>query len=199
MDLIKVDGLRVQPAEAVLQAAAQRGGVQRLPYPTALVPDVAGLGEDERAFVHAPQRPCDQALAVTEAVDGGGIDPVDATRQRRGDRAQASLVIGTPARAGKLASAQLPAAAADTAELQAGHPEPPQRRPDRAPRRPPTREQNRRGSPCDPGTAREVVGAVREARILLARAERDDDHRYLIASGFVAAPVAPTTLSGAAA
>ena len=60
------------------------------------VPDEAALGEHVRPLAarNVPQRPADDFLGMAEAVDGGGVDPVEAELDRapnRGDRVRVVL------------------------------------------------------------------------------------------------------------
>src|SRR5262249_36933633 len=106
VNLIQIDGLHAQPAQAGLALAADRVGFQAVTDPPGLVPDHAALAEAVRPVAHPFQRPRHALLAVAQAVDGRRVDPVDARVQRLvdgGDRV--AVVLAAPG--------ELPARAAD--------------------------------------------------------------------------------------
>src|SRR5262249_43118024 len=69
-------------AQAGLALAPDRFGLEAVADLPAPVPDHAALGEDVRAVAHPFEGAGDDLLRVAQAVDGGGVDPVDAGVQR---------------------------------------------------------------------------------------------------------------------
>ena len=87
MDLVEVNGVGLEPAQAVLALAANGRFAQRVVDLALLMPDHAALGEDVGTRpLPVRQRLGDDLLRVAQAVDGGGVDPVDAQFQRLADR-----------------------------------------------------------------------------------------------------------------
>src|SRR5262249_53466989 len=86
VDLIEVDAIRAQAAQAALclgpdrvarEAPANRSGRPR---------EDAAFREDVRTRVHAVERAADDLLRMAEAVRRSGVDPVDAEFERVSDR-----------------------------------------------------------------------------------------------------------------
>src|SRR5947208_10876471 len=76
VELVEVDGFELQAAEARFALAADLFlGVGDL---FLIVPDHGGLGEDVRFVRGGLDGPGYDLFGVAEAVDGGGVDPVDA-------------------------------------------------------------------------------------------------------------------------
>ena len=77
--LIEIDGVDLQAAEAVFAFAANGFGSEFLPNVPLRVPAQNTFGENVRPWA-APflQRARDDLFGVTQAVDGGSIDPIDA-------------------------------------------------------------------------------------------------------------------------
>ena len=78
MDLVEVDGVDAEAAQRSLKFFGQRRGLERAVDGAVGVPAERTLGEDVgfagRGFNGAPN----DFLGVAQAVDGGGVDPVDA-------------------------------------------------------------------------------------------------------------------------
>src|SRR5687767_10023825 len=87
MGVIDVDVIGLQPAEALLDFDADRAGAQvaldRVPVPRepiaslVVAPPQPALGRDDDLVAPSADRLADQFFAMTEAVDGRGIDDVD--------------------------------------------------------------------------------------------------------------------------
>jgi hypothetical protein len=71
-----------QAAQAGLALAPDRIGLQAVADLALPVPDHAALGEDVRATAQPPHGAGDDLLAVAQAVNRRGVDPVDASVQR---------------------------------------------------------------------------------------------------------------------
>src|SRR5205807_8618876 len=81
VDLVEVDGIKLQPPQAGLAFATDRFGREAVADLSSFVPDHAALGEDVRTVAHAFEGAGDDLLRVAQSIDGGGIDPVDAVLQ----------------------------------------------------------------------------------------------------------------------
>src|SRR5258708_32225503 len=83
MDLVEIDQIDGEAAEAVLDFFTDRLRTQYVVYLTFETPAQAALGEDVGPRT-APflQRAADDFLGVPEAVDGGRGNPVDAEFER---------------------------------------------------------------------------------------------------------------------
>src|SRR5205085_11882571 len=120
MDLVEVDRVDREPAQARLALTQQRVALQGLHGRAVRAFGLAALGEDERPLVEAGERAADDLLGVAEAVLGGGVDPVDAELERAvdgGDRLVVVLLAPAPV---VLRAADRPGAEADAADLEAG-------------------------------------------------------------------------------
>src|SRR5205807_5868907 len=80
--LVEIDGIDLQAAETVFAFAANGNGTELLPDFSLLVPAQNALRQNARARA-APflQRARDDFLGVAQAVNSGGVDPVDAQFQ----------------------------------------------------------------------------------------------------------------------
>ncbi len=92
--LIEIDGFDLQAAETVFAFAANGLGAELLPDFRFFVPDHHTLGK----YVGARAAPFlesarDDLFRVTQAVDGGGVDPVDAQFQRAMNRGDGIRII----------------------------------------------------------------------------------------------------------
>ena len=97
MDLVEVDHVDTEAPEAVLDFPANRIALEHVRDLTGLIPDHRALGEDERAAGEARDRLPDDLFRVTEAIDRGGVDPVDAAGNRVADRRNGlRIVLGAP-------------------------------------------------------------------------------------------------------
>ena len=90
MNLVQIDYVDIEAAQAVLDFAADRVGSQYFLHLPLCIPVQATLGEDVRSGA-APvlQSTANHFLGVSQTVDGGGVDPVDAEFERAvngGDR-----------------------------------------------------------------------------------------------------------------
>src|SRR6267378_1491977 len=94
MDLVEIDHIDGKAAEAVLDFAADRIGAQYLLYLTLGIPAQPALGEDVR-FRAAPllQRAADDFLGVSQTVDSGRVDPVDAQFECALNRSNGVVVV----------------------------------------------------------------------------------------------------------
>src|SRR6202795_1275830 len=107
MDLIEIDHIDREAAEAVLDFATDRIRAQYLLYLTLGTPAQPALGEDVRLRT-APllQRSADDFLRVSQSVNGGRVDPVNAEFERAvNGRNGIVVVLRSPG--------ELPARAAD--------------------------------------------------------------------------------------
>src|SRR5579872_4188568 len=79
MNLVKIDGLDTQAAQAVFDLAADRFGFQNFLYLTFRIPAQAAFGKDIRPRSRPTlERPRYDVFRVSEAVDRRSINPVDA-------------------------------------------------------------------------------------------------------------------------
>src|ERR1700674_10566 len=83
MDLVEVDHIDGEAAEAVLDFAADRVGTQYFLHLTLGIPAQAAFGKNVGPGA-APvlQRAGDDFLGVSQTVDSGCVDPVDAEFER---------------------------------------------------------------------------------------------------------------------
>ena len=127
--LHEVDALDAEAAQGGVDLAAHRRRVAGAPvglHRVVGIGDQAELGEDVRTLVvaHPGQRLGDDLLGVAEAVDRGGVDPVDAQLDCAAHgRHRVGVVLRTPAER-PTASADRPGAVADGRDLQVGRAEP---------------------------------------------------------------------------
>src|SRR4029077_12292059 len=121
MDLIKIDDIETQPAQAVLALATNGIRRQRAMNVSLFVPPQTAFGKNVRPRSRpGPQRKSDDFLGVPHAINGRSVDPVNAQLERamnRGDRRFVVLLAPTkfPAR-----SANSPGAKADGSDEQVG-------------------------------------------------------------------------------
>ena len=120
--LVEVDPLEAEPAQAALALLADRLGAEVVPD-LALrpaFPPAAALREHEHVVTDrvGAERPPDDLLGVTEAVDRRGVDPVDPELDRAPDRGDRLVVVDrSPPEPPRPADA--PGAEADHAERRA--------------------------------------------------------------------------------
>src|SRR5207302_7497675 len=102
----EVEDVDSESPQAGLALAPDRLGLQAVADLAMLVPNHAALGEHVRPLAHALEGAGDDLFGMPQAVDRGGIDPIDARIQRFVDRGQGvNVVLATPG--------ELPAASAD--------------------------------------------------------------------------------------
>ena len=107
MDLVKVDGVHLESAQAVFAFLADRRLAQDGAHLALLAPHLTALREHVRPLaLPLRQRPRDHLLRATQPVDGRGIDPVDAEIERGVDGSHRVVVL-------LAAPAELPVAATD--------------------------------------------------------------------------------------
>src|SRR2546426_7656814 len=83
MDLVEVNGINAQPAEAVFTLAANGISLQYVMDFPLSIPTQTTFGEDIRTrATPARQRACDHFFRVAGSIDGRGINPVDSPFQR---------------------------------------------------------------------------------------------------------------------
>ena len=110
MDLVEINRLDAQAPQAGLAFATHAGGAEAFADLALVVPHPAALGEDVRPVPHAVQGAGDDLLGMPEAVDRGGVDPVDAGVEGLVDRRDAvAVVLAAPAE-GPTAAADGPGA-----------------------------------------------------------------------------------------
>jgi hypothetical protein len=121
VDLVEINHVDGKPTEAVFEFTTDRISVQRFPYVALGVPAQAALGKDVRPRTRpALERPSDDFLRVSQAIDGGRIDPVDAKFERAvngGDRV--IVVLRSPGKSPSR-TADSPGAIADGSDAQVG-------------------------------------------------------------------------------
>ena len=122
MELVEIDRLDAQPAQAGLALATHARGEQALADLAALVPDPTALGEDIRAVPEAVQGACDDLLGMPEAVDRGGVEPIDPGVQSLVDCRDAVAIVLIAPTEGPTASTDGPGAEAERGEVQVGGP-----------------------------------------------------------------------------
>ncbi len=107
MDLIEVDDVNLQATQAVFALLADGSGRVHFGDAAVLVPAHGALGEDVRAppFPFA-ESACHYFLGVADAVDGRGVDPVDAELERAVNCADRIIIV-------LRAPSEVPARAAD--------------------------------------------------------------------------------------
>src|SRR6266478_320774 len=94
MNLVKVDHIDIEPAEAVLALAANGVSVQRAMDIPLFVPAQTALGENVRTRTGPiAQRGCHDFLRMAHSVNGRGVDPVNAQLERAMNRGDGSFVI----------------------------------------------------------------------------------------------------------
>src|ERR1700758_4562702 len=97
MNLIKVDRIDSKSSQAGFGFAANGSGLEIVRYVSQFIPNQAALGEDIRKGVALLDRAADDRLGMTQPVDSGGIDPIDAAVQACMDgRDRFHVVLGTP-------------------------------------------------------------------------------------------------------
>src|SRR6266436_612507 len=119
--LIEIDGVNLQAAETVFALAPNGAGAELLPNSSLFVPDQNAFGEDVGARA-APflQRASNDLFGVAQAVDGGGVDPVDAQLQRAMNRGDGiGVVLRAPSKF-PAAAAESPGAKTDRRNLEIG-------------------------------------------------------------------------------
>src|SRR6185503_4306360 len=120
VDLVEVDRLDAEAAQAGLALASERVAPQRLQGRAVRAFRLAALREDERPLVEARDRAADDLLRVAEPVLRGRVDPVDAELKRAVDRGDRLLVVLLAPAPVVLGAADRPGAEADPADLQPG-------------------------------------------------------------------------------
>src|SRR5260370_2983981 len=121
MNLVKVDHVDIEPAQAVLALAANGVSAQRAMDISLFVPAQTALSENVGALARpVTQRGRHDFLGMAHSVNGRSVDPVNAQLERamnRGDRSVVILFAPTklPAR-----SADTPGAKADRCDEQVG-------------------------------------------------------------------------------
>ena len=94
MNLVKVDYIDIEPAEAVLALAANGVSVQRAMDIPLFVPAQTALGENVRTRTGPiAQRGCHDFLRMAHSVNGRSVDPVNAQLERAMNRGDGSFVI----------------------------------------------------------------------------------------------------------
>src|ERR1022692_3605204 len=78
VDLIEVDRVHSEPSQTGLTLAPDRRALEAVTDLSLLIPSHAALGEDVRAFAHPCEGAGNHFLGVAQAIDRGGVDPVDA-------------------------------------------------------------------------------------------------------------------------
>jgi hypothetical protein len=98
MHLVEIDPLDLQPPQRRFGLAADavgRADAPRRRHAILFIPHQPAFGEDQRprALRHVPQRLRDDLFGMAEPVDCGGVDPVDAARERVPDGGDRILVV----------------------------------------------------------------------------------------------------------
>jgi hypothetical protein len=86
MDLVQVDRVDTKTLEACLGLAEDRLALEAVHDLPAGTFDERRLRKHVRAILESLERAPDDPLRATEAVGGGGVDPVDAELERAVDR-----------------------------------------------------------------------------------------------------------------
>ena len=92
VDLVQVNGIDIESLQAGFDLPANRVGLEAVTHNATLIPDLRALGEDVWALASFDGF-ANYHLRVTQAIDGSGIDPVDAQIQRTLNRLDRLLVI----------------------------------------------------------------------------------------------------------
>src|SRR5216684_7304360 len=107
MDLVEIDHIDGEATEAVFDFFTDRISTQYFVYLTFETPAQAALGKDVRPrTVPVLQCAADDLLGVSESVDGGGVDPVNAEFERAVNGGNGVVVV-------LRSPSELPARAAD--------------------------------------------------------------------------------------
>ena len=114
MDLVKVDGFDLEAAQAGL--ALQTDTAEGVGDLALLIPDHAALGEDKWLFGGGLDGAADDLLGVAKAVDGGGVDPVDAEVDGVVDGGDGVVVVLRAPGESPVAAADGPRAEADASK-----------------------------------------------------------------------------------
>src|SRR5260221_6103780 len=94
MDLVKVNGFDLQPAQAILTLAANRIRIQHLMDLSFPIPTQTAFGEDIRTWpLPTRQGAGHDLLRGAGAIDGRGIYPVDSQFQRAMNRRDGRVII----------------------------------------------------------------------------------------------------------
>jgi len=91
--LVQIDGLDAHALEAGVALSADALGLQTGNLLLLLIPEQAALRGDVRPVLRLSQRLTDQLFRMAKAIGGSRVDPVDASIDRRQDRAQGFFIV----------------------------------------------------------------------------------------------------------
>ncbi len=99
MDLVEINDLYFEAAQAGLRLAPDALSLEPpIGGGAALVPDQAALGGDDHLVPPPSNGPADDLFRVSQAIDGGGIYPVDAQIKGAADGGNGlAVILRTPA------------------------------------------------------------------------------------------------------
>src|ERR1035438_9339101 len=117
VNLVEVDGVQLETAQAGFDFAADGIRLQALANFAALVPHAFALGEDERFAGAAFERASHDFFGMAQAVDRGGVDPVEPRIQRSVDGRHGFVVVLRSPGERPTAAAHGPSADADGREV----------------------------------------------------------------------------------
>ena len=117
MDLVKVDGVAFQAAQAGFAFAADGIGFQTFLNLAKLVPNALTLGEHIGPGAHAFQRAGDDFLRMSESIYGRGVDPIDPVVECRADRGDRIVIVLRSPGKGPTRAAHGPSADADSGDM----------------------------------------------------------------------------------
>ena len=113
VDLVKIDHVRLEAAQAVLALAANRIGLERGADVSCGVPYPFALGEHIGTWGAPANCPGDYFFRVTQSVERGGVNPVEAVIQSGMDGGNRVAIILRPHAAVPATSAHGPGANSD--------------------------------------------------------------------------------------
>lgn len=118
MDLVKIDDVHTQAAQASLHLGANHFGLEIWEELPLVVPRAATLGRDQRAGSHLSQSAPDHLLGMAQAVSGRGVDPFDAQIECSVNGGDGLAIILRAPREGPAAATYRPRPKADGRQLQ---------------------------------------------------------------------------------
>src|SRR5678816_836362 len=120
MDLVEVDDVDAEPTQAGFHFVADALAFEPRNDLPLIVPAAFALRGDERTPAQALERAADHFLAMAEAIDWRGVNPVDAEIEPFANGANRCVVVLRSPTEFPTAAAHRPSAEADTGEVQVG-------------------------------------------------------------------------------